>query len=135
MTVLVVYGDPQGPARGPALRLTRSLRRLGTPARTRAAGRVVRLDRASALVVALDRAGADEIAELLESFGLPAAGLPVFALRVDDVEFPGGVRTLPGTRGDGVLPRDPGAVLRSASGLAVELRRATPAARTARTLP
>lgn len=135
MTVLVVYGDPQGPARGPALRLTRSLRRLGTPARVRAAGRVARLHRASALVLAIDRAGAAEIEELLESFGLPAAGLPVFALRVDDVALPGGVRALPGTRDDGVLPRDPGAVLRSASGLAVEMRRAAPAGRTARTLP
>ena len=135
MTVLVVYGDPQGPARGPALRLTRSLRRLGIPARARAAGRVARLERAAALVVALDRAGAGEIAELLESFGLPAAGRPVVALRVDDVPLPGGARALPGTRDGGMLPRDPGAVLRSASGLAVEVRRAAPPARTVRTLP
>jgi hypothetical protein len=89
----------------------------------RPADRLVRLGGPSALVLAYDQDGRDEIGELLESFALPADGPPVFGLRVEPVPLPPGVRPLPGTRDGGELPRDPGALLRLASGLTVAVRR------------
>ena len=89
----------------------------------RAADRIVRLGGSSLLVVACDELGADEIAELLESFGLPGEGPPVLGLRVTPASLPPGVRPLPGTRDGGELPRDAGASLRLASALAVAVRR------------
>jgi hypothetical protein len=96
---------------------------LGTAAQVRAADRIVRLGGSSLLVVACDERGADEIAELLESFGLPGEGPPVLGLRLAPASLPPGVRPLPGTRDGGELPRDPGASLRLASALVVAMRR------------
>ena len=121
MTVLIVYGDPGGPARAPALRLARALRRIGIEASVRAAGRVARLGRPSALVVAVDRSGTDEIDELIESFGLSGGSLQVLGFTADDAPLPAGVRALSGTRRGGEAPRDPGAALRLASGLTATL--------------
>jgi len=126
MTVLIVYGDPGGPARAPALRLARALRRIGIEAHVRAAGRVVRLGRPSALVVGVDRPGTDEIAELIESFGLSGGTLQLFGFTADGAPLPACVRPLSGTRRGGEAPRDPGAALRLASGLTATLSASTP---------
>jgi hypothetical protein len=123
MTVLIVYGDPQGAARAPAVRLARALRALGVSACVRPAGRVARLGRPAAVVLAVDRAGHDEIVELIESFGLADEALPLFGLRGDDAPLPPGVRPLSGTRSDGAAPHDAGAPLRLASALTAGLRR------------
>lgn len=126
MTVLIVYGDPGGPARAPALRLARALRRIGIGAHVRSAGRVVRLGRPSALVLGIDRPGTDEIDELLESFGLSGGTLRLFGFTADDAPLPAGVRALSGTRPGGEAPRDPGAALRLASGLTATLSSSLP---------
>ena len=123
MRVLIAYGARTGPAREPAVLLARAIRKLGTTAQVRAADRIVRLGGSSLLVVACDASGADEIAELLESFGLPGEGPPVLGLRVAPASLPPGVGPLPGTRDGGERPRDPGASLRLASALVVALRR------------
>jgi hypothetical protein len=123
MTVLIVYGDPQGAARAPAVRLARALRALGVDAFVRPAGRVARLGFPAAVVLAVDRAGRDEIEELVESFGLTDDGPPLFGLRGDDATLPPGVRPLSGTRSGGVAPHDAGAPLRLASALTAGLRR------------
>jgi hypothetical protein len=121
--VLIVYGSRTGAAREPAVLLARALRSLGTKAHVRAADRIVRLGGSSLLVVACDVRGADEIAELLESFGLPGEGPPVLGLTLAPASLPPGVGPLPGTRDGGEMPRDPGASLRLASALAVAVRR------------
>ena len=128
MTVLIVYGDPQGSARAPAVRLARALRALGVAARVRPAARVARLGRPAALVLAVDRAGRDEIEELIESFGLTEDVVPLFGLRGDEAPLPPGVRPLSGTRSGGVAPHDAGAALRLASALTAGLRRPAGAA-------
>lgn len=122
MTVLVLYGDPGGPARAPALRLVRALRGIGIEAYVRAAGRVARLGRPSALVLAVDRPGTDELTELIESFGLTGDALQVFGFTVDGAPLPAGVVALSGTRPGGEAPRDAGAALRLASRLTAALR-------------
>lgn len=123
MTVLIVYGDRQGSARAPAVRLARALRALGVAARVRPAARVARLGRPAALVLAVDRAGRDEIDELIESFGLTGDGVPLFGLRGDEVPLPPGVPPLSGTRSGGAAPHDAGAPLRLASALTAGLHR------------
>ena len=123
MTVLIVYGDPQGGARAPAVRLARALRALGVAARVRPAGRVARLGRPAAVVLAVDRDGHDEIEELIESFGLTGDAPPLYGLRGDDAPLPPGVRPLSGTRSGGAAPHDAGAPLRLASALTAGLRR------------
>jgi hypothetical protein len=123
MTVLIVYGDPQGAARAPAVRLARALRALGVSARVHAAGRVARLGRPAAVVLAVDRAGRGEIEELIESFGLPGDAPALFGLRGDDAPLPPGVPPLSGTRSGGAAPHDAGAPLRLASALTAGLRR------------
>lgn len=126
MTVFVVYGDPGGPARAPALRLARALRGIGIEAYVRAAGRVARLGRPSALVLAVDRSGTDELMELIESFGLTRDTLQVYGFTVDGGPLPFGVRALSGTRPGGEVPRDAGAPLRLASRLMATLRMSSP---------
>lgn len=122
MTVLIVYGHKRGSARAPAVRLARALRDLGVNAAVRPAGRVARLGRPAALVLAVDRAGRHELDELIESFGLTGAPLPLYGLRADEAALPPGVRPLGGTRPGGVPPHDAGAPLRLASALTAGLR-------------
>lgn len=121
MTVMIVYGDDEGAARAPAIRLARALRSLGVDGQVRHAGRVTKLGRPSAIVVAIDRRGRSEVEEMIESFELTGDPIPLYGLRSDTTALPPGVRPLGGTRRDGSVPVDPGASLRLASALTAGL--------------
>lgn len=122
MTVLIVYGDADGPARAPAVRLARSLRTLGVDGQVRHAGRIARLGRPAAIVLAVDAPGRAEIDELIDSFRLTGDPTPLYGVRSDATALPPGVRPLVGTRRGGLTPIDAGAPLRLASALTAGLR-------------
>lgn len=122
VSVLIVYGAVDGPARAPAVRLARALRTLGIDGQVRHAGRVARMGRPAAIVLAVDAPGRAEIEELIDSFHLTGDPTPLYGVRADATSLPPGVRPLAGTRRDGAAPIDAGGPLRLASALTAGLR-------------